>query len=108
MVQATVDDEICLPPRIFAIDHFGDVDAAFSDDVTAQLNDDPCIGQVRRDAGIDQFGEVLPDEGEVERLVPVEVGDAEAATEVDVPDRAGGVFRERKNQLNGLSLCFGD
>src|SRR6266511_2364023 len=78
VMQPTVDDEEGPPAGLLAIDDPGDVDPGLADDVPAQLDDDPCVGQVRPDGGGEQVGQVGPDGGQVDRGVAVEVRDPEA------------------------------
>ena len=91
VVHAAVDDEVGLRRATPSVDHPGHVDARLADEVAAELDDDPWRPAAPARAGSStQLGEVVADGVEVERLVLLEVGDAEAAAEVDVRAPAAG------------------
>src|SRR5690606_7782251 len=81
-----------------------------ADEVAAEFDDDFGL----REGGFclfDNVGEVGADGAEVERLFAREIGNAEAAAEVEELDRSGGVLcqpaGERKALLLGLDDGFG-
>ena len=92
-----VDYQVGAPARYLTIDHPGDIHATLPNDVAAEFDHDLRLRQVRHDPGVDQLGKVRPDRGEVERGVLVEVRDAEATTEVDIPHRRGRLLGERED-----------
>ena len=105
-MQPAVDDQERLPARLLAVDDAGDVDAALADDVAAELDDDARVGQARGgSAPSSSVGEVLADRGEVERLVLVEVRDAEAAAEVEVADRRRRAPRRARSASSTVLRC---
>ena len=87
VVQAAVDHQILAAPGLFAIDNPGDVDAAFADNVPAELDHHLASGRFGSIVESSSSARLCADGGQVERLILVEVWDAEAAAEIDVADR---------------------
>ena len=87
MVQAAVDHQILASPGLLAIDNPGDVNATFAHNVPAEFDHHLCVGKPWIDCGLKQFCEFVGDGGQVQRLILVEIWDAEAAAQIDIADR---------------------
>ena len=83
VVQAAVGDQEHLAPRHLAVDDARHVDAGLADQVAAQFDDQLRLAAVRCFAASTTLREVGGDRGEIERLLAGEVGNAEAAAQVE-------------------------
>src|ERR1043166_2735031 len=107
LVQAAVRDQKHLPARDLAVEHATHVNAGLADQIAAQLDDQPGFGQALfHQRG--QRAQVGADRGDVERLFSGEIRYAEAAADIDVARRRGGLRRQTQRQLDGFLLGLAD
>ena len=104
VMQPPVDDEKGPPSRLLTIDYSRDVDAAFADDVAAKLEDNPRIGKPRTDPLSHEIRQIVPDRRKIDRLVLLEIGNAEAAPDIEVLHGPGRQVGKRQQQVDGLAL----
>ena len=104
MVHATVDDGVRLAARLLHVDHAGDVDAGLADEVATELERHLGLRQPRRDPLLEERAEPIPDPRDVEPLVLLEVGDPEAAAEVEVARLVVEVVGELEDEVDGARL----
>ena len=105
MMQSPVNDQIGSAARLFTVNYAGHIHPAFADYIPPKLHDDACGGQSWADLGSEKIGNVLPDQGQVERRVLFEVRYSEPAAEVQVTNRPGYRVGESKNELYRRSLA---
>ena len=107
MMQAAVGDEEYVAARNLAVDDRANVDARLADEIAPELDHEPRLRQLAPGAR-DELREIGADGSEVERLLAREVGDAEAAAEVQHLHRRRRVLREAQRELVGLPLRVAD
>src|SRR5215213_3522937 len=104
MMHAAIDHEIGLAPRDLAVNDLGDIDTALADDVPAELDDKLRLRKLTRQGAVNQRREIITHQSQVERLVLLEVGDAEATAQVDVPNRLVKVPRQLQHEIDRTPL----
>ena len=105
MVEAAVNDEEGVAARLLAVDDSGDVYAGFADQVAAELEDDPRLGQRGAEPLGNHRREVVADWREVQRLAAFEVWDTEPTAEVDVAHRLWGCAGEPHDEVSGPAVA---
>src|SRR5215470_13537635 len=103
MVHATIDHQILTTPRFLVINDARNVNAAFTHDVSPEFDHDACAWHVWLDYGVEQDCQVSSNSGQVERLVPIEIWNAESAAEVDIADWRRN-FGQLQNEIDGSAL----
>ena len=106
VMHAAVGDEKHVTARHFPIDHPGHVNAGLADDIAAELEHEPCARQLGRRTRRKRL-EIRADRRQVERQLAGEVGDAEAAADVERLHRRARLGQV-DGEIDGLALRFAD
>src|SRR5690606_7554868 len=96
-----------LAARLLAVDDARHVQPGLADDEAAQL-DDHLRGWLARSDPLDQGREALTDLLERQRLVLWEIGNAEAAADIEIAERLLRLVGQAQRQLHGLPLGLAD
>src|SRR6185369_3420963 len=107
VVHAAINDEEHLAMADFPVDHRGEVNPRFANQIATEF---------KAKIGVRQFyGKIVhalrqgcADGCEIEGRVAWEIGNAEAAAEVQVRQRQAGFLRQSRRQGESLGLSFND
>src|SRR5690606_40336462 len=107
VVQAAVGDQEDLPVAFLAVDDPRQVHARFTDEIAAELDRElrprEFIGKA-----FEPFGQRRTDGRGVERLVAVEIGNAETAPHVEVRQGAADLSAEPCGEVEHVALRLND
>src|SRR5713101_9845434 len=101
MMESAIGNEKNLPSGDLAIDDPAHVDACLANQKTAELDDQACLRQGALCASGEHF-EVVADGAEVERSLAREIGNAEAAADVEHAHRRRRKFGQADRQVERL------
>src|SRR5215208_3705275 len=107
VVHAAVSDDEGLAPRLLYVDDSSDVDAGVGHQVAPQLEEVPASFEARvLAAGGEQSAEAFGEAVKVELTHLLEVGDPEAAAEVDHLKRPAGQVRRLQSDLQNIAAVL--
>src|SRR4030095_9654934 len=95
VVQSAVSDKENVPSRDLAVDDATDIDAGLADEVAAELDDKTGLRK-RCPRAARHVAQVVADGSELERFLAREIGNAEAAADIEHTHRSG----RRSGQTN--------
>src|SRR5690606_10286894 len=91
----------------FAIAHAADIDTRFADQIAAEFDDQRRFRQFARSARR-ECREILTDGFEIEPPLAGEIGNAEAAADVEYAHRRRGILRQTQRKFVGVALRVAD
>ncbi len=107
VMQSAIGHQKHTAPRYLAVDDSADIQARLPDEVSAQLHDDLGLRQARLDAW-HQGGEVSGDRSQIDRPLAREVGNAQAAADVQQSHGGRRIRGETDREFDAFLLCFDD
>src|ERR1700686_3028059 len=107
VVQSAVGHEEYLLARNFTVDDAANIDSCFPDQIAAELDDQPRLGQ-RAASAVDEIAQIAAYRPKIERLFARKVGNAKAATDIQREDWSRGRRRQGNGKLDRFLLRFAD